>query len=199
MLEELKEDAIANKVGGKFKLATLIQKRMIALNQGARPLVDLRTNNKMEIVIQEILQDKIYLDLSERVSTVTEDPEPLHHETIDLTSPVPPAVDLSAEPAAVTMEAEPAEISNAVAVADMDTDTGEPETNPTSSPAEPIATPAPSPARKEKSSGRSKAAAQTKPAPAAQTKPVPETAEGESVEAKTDDAESRAASTEPSA
>ena len=42
MLEELKEEKIVNKVGGRFKLSTLIQKRMIALNQGARPLVDLR-------------------------------------------------------------------------------------------------------------------------------------------------------------
>ena len=40
MIEELKEEEIVNKVGGRFKLSTLIQKRMIALNQGARPLVD---------------------------------------------------------------------------------------------------------------------------------------------------------------
>ncbi len=62
MLEELKEEAIVNKVGGRFKLSTLIQKRMIALNQGARPLVDLRSSDKLAIVVQEILQDKIYLD-----------------------------------------------------------------------------------------------------------------------------------------
>ena len=59
MLEELKEEEIVNKVGGRFKLSTLIQKRMIALNQGARPLVDLRGVDKMTIVIQEIMQDKI--------------------------------------------------------------------------------------------------------------------------------------------
>lgn len=67
MLEELKEEAIVNKVGGRFKLSTLIQKRLIALNKGAKPLVDLRTNDKMAIVIQEILQDKIYLDSSGNV------------------------------------------------------------------------------------------------------------------------------------
>ena len=37
MIDELKEEEIVNKVGGRFKLSTLIQKRMIALNQGARP------------------------------------------------------------------------------------------------------------------------------------------------------------------
>jgi DNA-directed RNA polymerase subunit omega len=68
MLDELKEEGIVKKVGGRFKLSTLIQKRMIMLNQGARPLVEMRGNtDKMAIVIQEILQDKIYLDASEQV------------------------------------------------------------------------------------------------------------------------------------
>jgi DNA-directed RNA polymerase subunit omega len=62
MLDDLKEEKIVNKVGGRFKLSTLIQKRMVALNTGARPLVELRTTDKMAIVIQEILQDKIFLD-----------------------------------------------------------------------------------------------------------------------------------------
>jgi DNA-directed RNA polymerase subunit omega len=64
MLDELKEEAIVNRVGGRFKLSTLIQKRMVALNTGARPLVDLKTTDRMAVVVQEILQDKIYLDAS---------------------------------------------------------------------------------------------------------------------------------------
>ncbi len=64
MHDELKEEQIVNKVGGRFKLSTLIQKRMVALNTGARPLVEMRTSDKMAIVIQEILQDKIFLDAS---------------------------------------------------------------------------------------------------------------------------------------
>lgn len=62
MLDELKEEEIVNKVGGRFKLSTLIQKRIVMLNHGARALVDLKTGDKMSIVIQEILQEKIYLD-----------------------------------------------------------------------------------------------------------------------------------------
>ena len=62
MLDDLKEEEIVNKVGGRFKLSTLIQKRMVALNTGARPLVDSRSNDRLAIVLQEILQDKIYLD-----------------------------------------------------------------------------------------------------------------------------------------
>jgi DNA-directed RNA polymerase subunit omega len=70
MLDELKEEAIVNKVGGRFKLSTLIQKRMVMLNQGYKPLVEVpRNNEKMAIVIQEILQDKIYLDASGQVQT----------------------------------------------------------------------------------------------------------------------------------
>ena len=62
MLDELREEEIVNKVGGRFKLSTLIQKRLVALNTGARPLVQLNTDDKLEIVIQEIMQDKIFLD-----------------------------------------------------------------------------------------------------------------------------------------
>ena len=69
MHDELKEEGIVNKVGGRFKLSTLIQKRMIMLNTGARPLVDVRGGDKMQIVIQEILQDRIYLDESDSVQT----------------------------------------------------------------------------------------------------------------------------------
>jgi DNA-directed RNA polymerase subunit omega len=69
MIDALKEEEIVNKVGGRFKLSTLIQKRLVALNAGARPLVNMDTHDKMEIVIQEILQDKIYLDMSAHVRT----------------------------------------------------------------------------------------------------------------------------------
>jgi DNA-directed RNA polymerase subunit omega len=63
MIEALKSDEIVNKVGGRFKLTALIQKRMIELMDGARPLVE-RTDNMtdLEVVVQEILQDKIAID-----------------------------------------------------------------------------------------------------------------------------------------
>ena len=69
MLDELKEEEIVNKVGGRFKLSTLIQKRMVALNTGAHPLVNMPTNDKMAVVLQEIVQDKIYLDFSGNLQT----------------------------------------------------------------------------------------------------------------------------------
>jgi DNA-directed RNA polymerase subunit omega len=82
MLEDLKEESIVHKAGGRFKLSTLIQKRMVALNTGAKPLVDMRTSDKLAIVLQEILQDKVYLDLENNLRTrpaegeVAEEPIP---------------------------------------------------------------------------------------------------------------------------
>jgi DNA-directed RNA polymerase subunit omega len=72
MLEALREEAIVNKVGGRFKLSTLIQKRLVQLNAGSRPLVDASTQDKMQVVLQEILQDKIYLDASQQLRLVGE-------------------------------------------------------------------------------------------------------------------------------
>ncbi len=73
MLDEFKEEQIVNKVGGRFKLSSLIQKRLVALNRGARPLVELPTKNAMEIVVAEIMQDKIFLDTSGNLAVTGDD------------------------------------------------------------------------------------------------------------------------------
>jgi len=62
MIEALKSDEIVNKVGGRFKLTALIQRRMLELMDGARPLVERENMTDLEVVIQEILQDKIAVD-----------------------------------------------------------------------------------------------------------------------------------------
>ena len=63
MIEALKSDEIVNKVGGRFKLTALIQKRMLELMEGSRALVERRDGQTdLEVVIQEILQDKIAID-----------------------------------------------------------------------------------------------------------------------------------------
>lgn len=70
MLEELKEEEIVKKVGGRFKLSTLIQKRLVQLNQGSRALVNADTHDKMSIVLKEIMQDKIFLNTSNELVTL---------------------------------------------------------------------------------------------------------------------------------
>ena len=62
MIEALKSDVIIQKVGGRFKLTSLIQKRWLELLQGSRPMVDPAGKSHMEIVIDEILQDKLTID-----------------------------------------------------------------------------------------------------------------------------------------
>ncbi len=63
MIEALKSDEIVNKVGGRFKLTALLQKRCLELMEGARPLVERADHmTDLEVAIQEILQDKIAID-----------------------------------------------------------------------------------------------------------------------------------------
>jgi DNA-directed RNA polymerase subunit omega len=63
MIEDLKSTDIINKVGGRYKLTALIQKRLDELMEGARPLIeDAKGKTQLEIVVQEILQDKISID-----------------------------------------------------------------------------------------------------------------------------------------
>lgn len=60
MIEALRSDEIVDKVGGRFKLCALIQRRLRELAvDGSRPLVDREGRTDLEIVIEEIMQDKI--------------------------------------------------------------------------------------------------------------------------------------------
>jgi DNA-directed RNA polymerase subunit omega len=69
MIEELKSTELINKVGGKFKLTALIQKRLDELVQGSRPLIeDTEGLTMLEIVVQEILQDKITAETKDSVN-----------------------------------------------------------------------------------------------------------------------------------
>ncbi len=62
MIEALQDDELVNRVGGRFKLTALIQKRWLELLQGARPLVPVEGKSDIEIIVQEILEGKIGID-----------------------------------------------------------------------------------------------------------------------------------------
>jgi len=64
MIEAFKGDEIVKKVGGRFRLTALIQRRLKELIEGARPLVDSRGKVLLEAVVQEIMEDKIAIDYS---------------------------------------------------------------------------------------------------------------------------------------
>jgi DNA-directed RNA polymerase subunit omega len=63
MIEALKSEKVIEKVGGKFKLTALLQKRMVELMQGAKPLVERpKGMTDLEVAIHEVLEDKIAID-----------------------------------------------------------------------------------------------------------------------------------------
>ncbi len=63
MIEALKSDHIVEKLGGRFKLTALIQRRLAEIIEGARPLVDRNGRSDLEVVIEEIMQEKITLEI----------------------------------------------------------------------------------------------------------------------------------------
>ena len=73
MIDVLKDDTIINMLGGRFKLTALMQKRWVELMQGARPTVDPTGKSELEIIVQEILENKITADLGSMPGI----PEPL--------------------------------------------------------------------------------------------------------------------------
>jgi len=63
VIEALKSNEVVDKVGGRFKLAVLIQKRLVDVTFGAPLLVERREGQTlMEAVIQEVLEGKITLE-----------------------------------------------------------------------------------------------------------------------------------------
>jgi DNA-directed RNA polymerase subunit omega len=65
MIEALNSDDLIRKFGGRFKLTALIQRRLGELIAGDRPLVERRGRSDLEVVVDEILQDKISLTAAE--------------------------------------------------------------------------------------------------------------------------------------
>jgi len=66
VIEALKSDDVVNKVGGRFKLAVLVQKRLVDVTFGAPLLVERGERTLMEAVVQEVLEGKITLEFPEK-------------------------------------------------------------------------------------------------------------------------------------
>ena len=75
MIEALKDDNIVNKFGGRFKFTSLVQHRMRELLDGARPLVERHGRSDLEVAVQEIVEEKITLDISVPAAEPDEDDE----------------------------------------------------------------------------------------------------------------------------
>jgi DNA-directed RNA polymerase subunit omega len=71
------EEALVLKVGGKFALTALMQKRMVELNRGAAPLVEVEGEDPdpRAIVVKEILEGKIELALRSEIEAPIKQPD----------------------------------------------------------------------------------------------------------------------------
>ena len=70
MLDINCEEELVKMVGGKFRLTSLIQKRIVELNRGSPSLVEFEDNEEptlRDIVIKEILEGKIELVVREEL------------------------------------------------------------------------------------------------------------------------------------
>ena len=63
-----KIEAAMAKVGGRFRLTVLIQKRIRELHRGAPKLVECTSPDLLDVVLEEILQDKISLAKREELA-----------------------------------------------------------------------------------------------------------------------------------
>jgi len=52
---------VVHKMGGRFRLSSVLQKRMQQLNRGAPRLVDIDTDDPMKIALAELMADRITL------------------------------------------------------------------------------------------------------------------------------------------
>ena len=59
MIDALKDDEIIHRLGGRFKLTALIQKRWLELMRGARPLIENKGLSELETAVKEIIEGKI--------------------------------------------------------------------------------------------------------------------------------------------
>jgi len=75
MIEDLRSEELIRKVGGKFKLTALIQRRIKELVHGARPLIEREDGmTDIEVVVREIHEGKIAIDYEASDITPPNDP-----------------------------------------------------------------------------------------------------------------------------
>ncbi len=65
MIEALRHDELVIRVGGRFKLCALIQRRWLQMMQGARPMVETKGLTELEIIVKEIVEGKIDIDFTD--------------------------------------------------------------------------------------------------------------------------------------
>jgi DNA-directed RNA polymerase subunit omega len=73
--KRITDEQLLDRAGGRFKLATLLQKRVLELSRGASRLVDTESRDPLEIAMQEIAEGKISLDVQLGKPSTSDDSE----------------------------------------------------------------------------------------------------------------------------
>lgn len=68
-------DGVVRRAGGRFKMVSLVQRRMRELQRGAQPLVEPR-GSSLEIALRELEEGKIWLALGEEAEKLREERAP---------------------------------------------------------------------------------------------------------------------------
>ena len=61
MARPIREEEVVAKVGGRFALAALVQKRLRELMSGAQKLVEGSSQDLLQVIYREVMEDKIAL------------------------------------------------------------------------------------------------------------------------------------------
>ena len=58
-MDESRIDRLARKLGGRFKLASLVMKRLVDINRGSQPLAETEGSNLLYTALREIETDLV--------------------------------------------------------------------------------------------------------------------------------------------
>lgn len=84
MIEAFKNDDVARMVGGRFKLASLIQKRWAQILEGARPLVARYGMTDLEVIVEEIRSGMITWESMNQSPDAIDNDLPIKDAKLDL-------------------------------------------------------------------------------------------------------------------
>jgi DNA-directed RNA polymerase subunit omega len=79
-MDESRIDRLARKVGGRFKLTSLVMKRLVDINRGSQPLVEAEGNNLLYSALHEIELDLVRIVPQIAEATEPEDQGPIIQE-----------------------------------------------------------------------------------------------------------------------
>jgi DNA-directed RNA polymerase subunit omega len=60
-MDEARIDRLARRAGGRFKLASLVMKRLVDINRGSQPLAEIEGNSMLRTVLKEVEMELVRL------------------------------------------------------------------------------------------------------------------------------------------